>query len=116
MKLLNLFIVLLYSVISYCQQSQTDSLLKVLAATKEDTTKVKLLLQLSGNYDRNANPDSIFLFANQALKISQSAGYEQGEFESKNQIADYSWSVGDYATAIKIELPLLDSIKRKKNQ
>ncbi|MDQ6763753.1 MAG: hypothetical protein M3015_14150, partial [Bacteroidota bacterium] len=90
MKSVILFIVLLCAEISYAQQSQTDSLLKVLAATKEDTAKVKLLLQLSGNYDKNANPDSIFLFANQALKISQSAGYEQGEFESKNQIAEYS--------------------------
>ena len=115
MKSTILFIILLSAEISYAQQFQTDSLLKVLATTNEDTAKVKLLLVLSDNYNRYANPDSIFLFANEALKLSQSARYQKGEFESKKRIADYSWTVGDYTTAIKLTLPMLDYYRQQKD-
>ncbi len=96
------------------QQSYRDSLLSVLAKTKADTTRVDILAELSGLY-QNSNPDSQFVLANEGLQLAQSIGYIEGEIYCKTKLAGYWWIVGDYATSINLELPIIEYAKANKD-
>ncbi len=52
------------------QKSKTDSLKKVIARAKQDTNKVKLLIQL-GNQYKNSIPDTTLFYFQKALDISK---------------------------------------------
>ena len=106
MKNLLLFIVLFYSITISGQQSRTDSLFSLLSKAKEDKVRVNLLAELSGEFV-NSNPDSVFLLASKGLQIAQAVGYLEGEIRCKANLAGYWWTVGDYATAVKLLLQVL---------
>ena len=90
----------------YAQQSDNDSLIMLLSKTKEDTTRVNLLSQLSWNYTFT-DPDSTYLFAQEGHKLAQSIGYTKGEMHCKENLAVFWWTLGDYATATKLLLQVL---------
>ncbi|HEV8051930.1 MAG TPA: hypothetical protein VGP47_05500, partial [Parachlamydiaceae bacterium] len=96
------------------QQSYRDSLLTMLAKTKADTTRVNILVELSGLY-QNSNPDSQFVLAHQGLQLAQSIGYIKGELNCKDKLAGYWWAVGDYATSINLYLPRIEYAKENKD-
>ena len=106
MKNLLLFTGLFYSIIVSGQPSRTDSLFRLLSKAKEDEVRVNLLAELSGKFV-NSNPDSVFLLSSKGLQIAQSAGYLEGEIRCKDNLAGYWWTVGDYATAVKLLLQVL---------
>jgi hypothetical protein len=66
-----LFILLVTGLIVHAQQpGYVDSLKRELATAKEDTNKVILLLDLANSYDSYRNPDSVFIFSQQAFKLA----------------------------------------------
>ena len=114
MKNLLIFTMLFYSITLSGQQSRTDSLFGLLSKAKEDKVRVNLLAELSGEFV-NSNPDSVFLLASKGLKIAQSVGYLEGEIRCKANLAGYWWTVGDYATAVKLLLQVLAFYKSQNN-
>jgi two-component system NtrC family sensor kinase len=83
------------------KQSLKDSLRALLLKTENDTTRVNILARLSSNYS-NSSPDSQFLYAQEGLKLAQSIHYIKGEMYCKQNIAVYWWTIGEYATSIKL--------------
>ncbi len=114
MKSLIFFAFLFFFITAHSQQSYRDSLLTMLAKTKADTTRVNVLGELSTFYQQS-NPDSQFVLANEGLQLAQSIGYIQGEIDCKADLAGYWWTVGDYATAINLELPRIEYAKANKD-
>ncbi|MGI8584155.1 MAG: ATP-binding protein [Chitinophagaceae bacterium] len=115
MKSLPLYIILLLVLTSGLAQSpEKDSLLRLLSEAKQDTTKVNLLDNLSGMY-RRSNPDSMFMFANEGLKLAQSIGYKKGEISCKWALAAYWWERGDFATALNLNFQVLEYFKAQKD-
>ncbi len=114
MKNLLIFTMLFYSITLSGQQSRTDSLFGLLSKAKEDKVRVNLLSELSEEFG-NSNPDSVFLLASKGLKIAQSIGYLEGEIRCKGNLAGYWWTVGDYATAVKLLLQVLAFYKSQNN-
>jgi two-component system, NtrC family, sensor kinase len=104
---------ILFSLLSFCitticfaQEFRTDHLLIQLSEANDDTAKVNLYLRLSSSYF-NSDPDSLFLFAQRGLKLAQAVGFKKGEMNLQQVLSLYWWNVGDYATAIKLQLPIL---------
>jgi signal transduction histidine kinase len=115
MKILLLFLIIVSSFkIAYAQQARRDSLLVVLSKAKRDTTKVNLLFQLGESYGFN-NPDSLFFYMNESMKLAQHINYLKGEIVCKRTLAHHWWLTGDYATAVKLNLQLLDYAKSQKD-
>jgi signal transduction histidine kinase len=115
MKIASFFLILLFTTpFAYAQQANRDSLLLLLSKTKQDTTRVNLLWYLSLSY-KMSNPDSLFFFAKEGIKLAQSLDYLKGEIACKWVLADNSWFVGDYATAIKFYLENLEFAKSQKD-
>jgi hypothetical protein len=84
-----LFITTLYALFFLTARSQnngTDSLLRLLAATKQDTNKVHVLLALSTEY-KDSRPDTALLYAQQALRLSQKINFKSGEAQSLSSLA-----------------------------
>jgi len=83
---------------------KADSLRNLLTTTKQDTTRVLLLSQLSNQLQRS-DPDSAFLLAEQGLKLAKQLNYPRGELYAKVNLGGCFWSIGDYSTAIQLMLP-----------
>jgi two-component system NtrC family sensor kinase len=109
----SLFLSFFCTTCAYAQQSGNDSLIMLLSKVKEDTTRVDLLLQLGGSYVLS-DPDSAYLFLQEGHKLAQAIGYTNGEMNCKETLAFFWWSVGDYATGIKLLLQVL-SFAHSKN-
>ncbi len=84
------FILFLFSIteIATAQVHVKDSLLTLLMKTKEDTTRVNLLFDLSYYYDSHSKLDSTILWANQGLTLAQKIGYKKDEMNRK-----YLWPI-----------------------
>src|SRR3954451_12918804 len=107
MKTICLFItIILAETFVGAQKLKSDSLLSLLSRAKGDTFKVDLLYHLSSNYF-NSDPDSMFRFGQEGLKLAQAIGYKKREIDLQQRLSVYWWSVGDYATAVKLQLPVL---------
>ncbi len=104
------FILFLYSSteIVTAQDHVKDSLLTLLLKTKEDTTRVNLLFDLSYYYDSHSKLDSTILWATQGLTLAQKIGYKKDEMNRKLFIAYKSWAIGDFSTAIKLSYPIYE--------
>jgi hypothetical protein len=57
---------------------RTDTLKRLLMETRQDTSRVLLMAQLSINY-RFFKPDSSMFFAQQALKLARQLNYSKGK-------------------------------------
>jgi signal transduction histidine kinase len=107
-KIFSAFLFLLFfcTTCAPAQPPNNDSLITLLSKVKEDTTRVELLFQLGGNYVLT-DPDSAYLFAQEGHKLAQAIGYTKGEMDCKADLAAFWWTVGDYATSIKLLLQVL---------
>ena len=81
------------------QTKIVDSLNNILASTRQDSTKVLVLVGLSGEY-KNYNLDSAMLYSGEAMRIAREAGFIRG-------IAASYYAMGD------IEVRRDDSDKAK---
>jgi len=78
---------------------QSDSLLKVLEQSKEDTLKVQTLLSLAATYYRS-NPDSAISYAEQAKSLAERIKYSKGlAYAYKSRGMGYYFQ-GDYRMAL----------------
>ena len=86
---------------------KVDSLLKVLAVTKNDTARVWAMHDLAFNY-LYSNPDSSAWYGQQALALSKKIEYERGVIRSMNDIGNTLVNTGGYSNAIEILLLALE--------
>jgi tetratricopeptide (TPR) repeat protein len=88
---------------AFAQSDEKDSLFKQLARTKEDTTRIMLLIKIGHDYVDN-NLDSGYAYANQALRLSQKIGYRRGESLSFSTMGAIESFLGNYPEALKLTL------------
>jgi hypothetical protein len=94
------------SIFAFAQSNDKDGVIKQLARTREDTTKVKLLIKI-GNFYLDSNLDSSYAYANQALRLSQRIGYRRGESLSFSTLGGTESFLGNYPEALKLTLQSL---------
>jgi len=83
-----------------------DSLKTLLQKEKQDTSRVRLLVQLSGRYANNI-PDTAMLLALESLSLSQRIGFVKGEAASLNEIGDVYRVLGNFPKAMEVYLQAL---------
>ncbi|MCP4458065.1 MAG: hypothetical protein GY816_08590 [Cytophagales bacterium] len=83
----------------YQVQSETDSLLKVLAESAEDSNKVYILYKL-GWKKLFSQPDTAQILLIQALNLAQDLGFKEGIAKSNNHLGIYHAIKGTYDSAI----------------
>lgn len=92
-------------------QRRIDSLLDVLPKAKEDTNKVKLLIDLSHTY-YSINPDEGIRFGKQGLTLAQELNWKKGIGNACRTIAgNYGYGKSDYPPALKYSLQALQQFK-----
>jgi two-component system, NtrC family, sensor kinase len=78
------FLLLLVGYLGFTQTNKTDSLLKQVALTNEDTNRVILLTEVGRSY-RFSKPDSILFYVDQAILLAQKINYPKGEALALNR-------------------------------
>ncbi|PLX15454.1 MAG: hypothetical protein C0597_08870 [Marinilabiliales bacterium] len=95
-----LFIFLIFPIITFYQNTKLDSLNKVLINAEEDTSKVKILLEIYKVYQEGKiNEGKPFL--DQALQISNDLGLEKFIADVKLTIGKYYNITGDFEESLK---------------
>ena len=98
---------LLYTKVASAQPKlNIDSLQKLLSATKEDTTRIILMAQISSDFTFY-NPDSAFELVKRGLQLAQRINYSKGENYCRTTLGKLWWSIGDYSAALGFLLPLV---------
>jgi two-component system, NarL family, sensor kinase len=82
------------------QVKKVDSLLKLLAVSKEDTGKAMVLLTLADWYETN-NQDSAEYYLQKGKVLSESLKFDKGIYTYYQQIAILSYTKGEYDKAMK---------------
>ena len=88
----------------YSQERSVDSLKKLLSNTKEDTTRIMLLVEFINLYYLY-NPDSSFKLAKEALVEAQRINYPRGEAYIRHSMSAMLLKIGDYSTAVFLVMP-----------
>lgn len=113
----NTLVLLLLFVFCYSlgqQKAKLDSLRQWLDQKINDSSKLKVLVQLSNLYD-GINTDSSFYFGRQALKLSQGLGDEPGIGLSNFALGNRYMTKGDLDSSEYFFLKSLESFKKLKN-
>lgn len=102
----------------YAQEAELDSIKhQVETYTKRDSTRVKLLIDLTKYYStRDINQNRLLI--DEAIQISEEIGYEKGKGYSLNALTAYHTIKGQYDTALTHALrakALLEGIGDKEN-
>jgi len=100
-----LFLVATFSS-SYAQRKNIDSLAKLLAVAKHDTSRVRLLARLGNAYTR-IRPDSAFLLAQQGLQLAKELHFQAGEAASLSALGNAFSTTGNYPKALTAYLEAL---------
>ncbi len=97
-------------------QSVSDSLLKELSKTQEDTNKVNLLNNIAYEL-RTADKEKAISSAKQAVVLSEEIGFERGTSDAYRNIgtiyyvnADYEKALTNYEKGLEISLKIEDKI------
>ncbi|MFH0735480.1 MAG: AraC family transcriptional regulator [bacterium] len=89
-----------YPFVNYAQNNSIDSLKNLFASTKEDSTKVKILIKISAKY-MSTEPDKALNYAHQAAELAKKAKFKFGEAEALYQIAYYYYQRSDLKEALE---------------
>jgi len=81
------------------QAEKVDSLLKILAVSKEDTSKAMILLTLASWYETN-NQDSSDYYMQKGRELSESLNFDRGIYYYYQQSTVLSYTKGEYAKAL----------------
>ncbi len=108
MKLIKILLFVFFvcgSLFAYSDQSKSDSyridsLQKLLKTAKEDTNKVKILINLYSETKSNDNNKSK-IYLEIALQLSKKINYKRGMAKSTGNLGNYYRDVCDYKNAIK---------------
>jgi len=88
------------------QVNKIDSL-QFAAAKASDTTRINIYLEIATLY-RRGNLDSMFQFANRALKLSAKRGYKKGEAQANLLMGISKWKEGDLLAGMDLCQAALD--------
>lgn len=92
-------------------QQRIDSLLNELPKAKEDTNKVKLLIDFSHTY-YSINPDEGLKFGKQALALAEKLAWKKGIGNACRTIAgNYGYGKSDFTTALEYSFRALKQFK-----
>ena len=91
---------------SQAQSTETDSLKKVLATTKEDTTRVLVLEGLSFAY-QYSYPDTALHYAMEGLQLAKKINFLKGEGYCINALGNVYLGIGNYPRALQLYLEAL---------
>ncbi|OJJ17098.1 hypothetical protein BKI52_30770 [marine bacterium AO1-C] len=97
------------------QNAQTDSLKKLLAASKADTQRVKILNRLCRGYWRHS-PDTSRIISQQALELAQKLDFTLGIANANNAIAISYYFQGNYVQAVEYYKKALASHQKIDNK
>jgi len=86
---------LLICSIGVCQQRIVDSLIQRLQYAKEDTDKVKILIDIAHRYS-NINSGEGLKYGQKALNLAESLKWEYGTANAKEEIGRNNYALGDY--------------------
>ena len=111
-----IFIIVITSSITTanCQTQRSyneDSLKVILEGTSEDTSRVNILLKLAQSYFFK-QPDSCFLYSQQAYLLSKRLNYIKGVQESQYRLGESLRLMGRYTDALKQEFDELEFNKK----
>jgi two-component system, NtrC family, sensor kinase len=116
MKKMILLLLLLYIVHSiHGQNTETDSLKKVMDTATEGPGRVLTLEGLSYAYV-SAYPDTALQYALAGLELAQKINYPIGEAYCTNALGNVYFSIGDYPKALEMYLQSLKMKEGLKNQ
>ncbi|WP_445454259.1 tetratricopeptide repeat-containing sensor histidine kinase [Flavobacterium sp. 25HG05S-40] len=99
-KILLLFIALISSVTSWCQNQTADSLVSVLQKTKNDIDKAKLLNRIADEY-KSTDPKLMLHYANQALQLSIRIKFKAAEGNAYQNLGNANIISGNYPKALQ---------------
>lgn len=109
-----LFIFLLFYAAAFSQKIKADSLSKLLAVEKTDSTKVILMSQLAKAISVY-NPDSALTFAYHSLSLSRSIDYIEGESKALGILASTLRKIGNYPRSLDLNIEKLKLEEKRKN-
>jgi signal transduction histidine kinase len=92
--------VLLSAYSNYLVSQNSDSLIKILAESKEDTIKVKTLIEICNQQGDIPNLEKI-KYAEEALSLSEKLNFQMGIITSKRAIGQYYIALGKYEEGLK---------------
>ena len=96
------------------QLPNPDSLERLLAKKKEDTSKAKLYGALSYVYAFNKAEKGVF-YGQQGLQLSQKLEYKNGIAYNTQSLGFSLWALGDYNTSLQLLLKALHQYEELKN-
>jgi len=115
MKKALLFIVLIITVtLAKAQHKTIDSLRIKLSKTTVDTSRLRLLSDLSNEY-LVTNPDSCLIVSQQVYQLAGKYNLPSQQAIALNNIADVYCNMGDYVTGIRICLKAVRIYENQKN-
>ncbi len=100
------FLLLLVVCRAFAQTSKTDSLLRQVALTNEDTNRVILLTELGRTY-RFSKPDSMLFYTDQAILLAQKINYLKGESMALNRKSFALREMGNLPKSLELILKSL---------
>ncbi|MBD0333297.1 MAG: tetratricopeptide repeat protein [Chitinophagaceae bacterium] len=106
---------LFFSVFAHGQNTETDSLKKLLASTAEGPRRVLVLESLSYAY-LSSYPDTALQYAIQGLQLARKIKDYRGEAYCTNALGNVYFGVGDYANALEMYLRSLKMKEQLKNE
>lgn len=98
----------------YAQKQKADSLETLLAKTKADTSRVKLMWQIAGVinvYD----PGRALILSQQALFLADKIKYAEGQSKSLGALANTFIKLGNYPKALEYNLQKLQLEEKREN-
>jgi len=105
-RLVFLFVLTILCLNTRAQQKKLDSLNKMIAVAKDDTTKAMLLNEVLKIY-LNYKPDSSIILGQQMLNISRASKFKKGEALALARIGNTYTATGDYPKALSYALASL---------
>ena len=99
----------------FAQNKTTDSLFQLLAAAKDDTSKVILLATIASTYSYS-KPDSTMLIAEQGIKIARKINFKKGEISCLRLTGSFFANTGNYPKALEIYLQVLKIAEESKDE
>ena len=108
-----LLILLLLFAGAFSQKTKVDSLSKLLATEKKDSSRVRLMWQLAGAINFY-NPDTALTLSYQALSLARSIGYIEGESRSLGMLANTFRKIGNYPRALELNIQKLKLEEKRK--
>ncbi len=85
----------------FSQNAKIDSLKKIFSTSKQDTTKLVILVEICWQY-RNVQSDTAILYGNRAIRLAQDLKNYRLQAKTYNYLSAIHRNKGDYTTALNM--------------